>query len=187
MQQASGFGGLLFCFLSFSTGAPCADLFPFFAPDVYPAAFAAGDGVARYADDLADIRDAHRLERLALGIADVVEGVALRHEEIRAPSHDLSQAAACEPANLLALVVVDVIPVFGLLDVRYLLSLCLRSHCRRQQQDGEQLFHGLCIIAKIPFTDAKIALLSELSKNDYQKMIKFFWTENARSSRLKPV
>jgi len=37
-------------------------------------------------------------------------------------------------------------------------------------------------IAEIPFTDAKIALLSELSKNDYQKMIKFFWTENARIS-----
>ena len=72
----------------------CADFLPLFTPCEYPAAFTTGDGAVGDSDDLANIRDVHRLQRPPLGIADVVVGIAFRHEEIAAPAFDFSHAAS---------------------------------------------------------------------------------------------
>ena len=112
---------------SLSIGTSCGDFLPLLVPSDYPAAFAAGDGAAGDADDLTDIRDTHCFQRLALGIADVIEGMALRHEEVAAPALQFAHAAAREATDTLALLVIDVVPVLCLLDIRYLLCLGLNS------------------------------------------------------------
>ena len=58
--------------------------FPSLFHSEYPTTFAAGDGTVGDANDLANVGDAHRFQCLALGIADVVVGMALRHEKVAA-------------------------------------------------------------------------------------------------------
>ena len=62
----------------------CTDLLAFLVPSEYPTAFAAGDGGVGYTYDLANVRNAHRFQRLPLSIADVIERMALRHEKVAA-------------------------------------------------------------------------------------------------------
>lgn len=106
----------------------CTDLLAFLVPSEYPTALAAGDGGVGYAYDLANVRNAHRFQRLPLSIADVIERMALRHEKVAAPPFQFTHATAREPANPLALLVIDVIPVLRLLNIRYLLALRLDRH-----------------------------------------------------------
>ena len=105
----------------------CADFLPLFTPCEDPAALTAGDGAVGDGNDLSHVRDVHRLQRPSLGIAAVVVGIALRHEEVAAPAFELPHAASREPANPLALLVVDVIPVLRLFNIRYLLLLRLSN------------------------------------------------------------
>ena len=109
----------------------CTDLLAFLVPSEYPTAFATGDGGVGYANDLANVRNAHRFQRLAFGIADVIVGIALCHEKVAAPPFQFAHTTAREPANPLALLVIDVVPVLRLLNIRYLLPLRLSRH--RQQ------------------------------------------------------
>ena len=65
-------------------GTSCTDFLSLLVPSKNPTAFAAGDGAVGYAYDLANIRNAHRFQRLPLSIADVIERMALRHEKVAA-------------------------------------------------------------------------------------------------------
>ena len=113
-------------------GTSCADFLSLLVPCEYPTAFAAGDGAVGDANDLANIRDVHRFHRLALGIADVIERMALRHEEVAAPPFQFTHAAAGQTANLLALLVIDVVPVLRLFDIRYLLAKSACGYCQQK-------------------------------------------------------
>ena len=77
-----------------SMGTSCTDFLSLLVPRKDPAAFAAGDGTVGDANDLANVRDAHCLQRLPLGIADVIERITLRHEEVTAPAFEFTHAAA---------------------------------------------------------------------------------------------
>ena len=109
----------------------CTDLLAFLVPCEYPTAFAAGDGIVGYANDLTNVRNVHCFQRLAFGFTDIIVGIALCHEKVAAPPFQFTHATAREPANPLALLVIDVVPVLRLLDIRYLLPLRLSRH--RQQ------------------------------------------------------
>ena len=111
----------------------CTNLFPLFVPCKDPAAFATGDGVAGDSDDIAYVRDTHRLQRFALGIADVIERMTLRHEEVTAPPFQLSHAAARQATDTLALLVIDIVPVLRLLDIRNLLAKSSCSYCQQKK------------------------------------------------------
>ena len=146
----------------------CTDFLSFLAPDVNPVAFTTRDGATRYTDDFANIGNTHRLQRLALCIADIVERIALCHEEVAAPTLQFSYTAARETANLLAFFVIDVLPVFRFLDVRNLrvimlflnllwdcrgwagnknlFALCLNCHCQHEHQDCKLFLHSFCCI-----------------------------------------
>ena len=65
-------------------GTSCTDFLSLLVPSKNPTAFAAGDGAVGYANNLANVGDAHCFQCLALGIADVVVGMALRHEKVAA-------------------------------------------------------------------------------------------------------
>ena len=86
----------------------------------------AGDGTVRHANNLANVGDIHRLQRLSLGVANVVVRIALRHEKVAPPPFQFTHTATRQTANLLPLLVIDVIPVFRLLDVGNL-PLCLNG------------------------------------------------------------
>ena len=58
-----------------------ADFLPVLIPDENPTAFPAGDGVARYANNLTNIRDIQRFQDFAFGIIDTIERIILRHKE----------------------------------------------------------------------------------------------------------
>ena len=114
-------------------GTSCADFLSLFVPCEYPTAFAAGDGAVGDTNNLANVRYAHRFQRLAFGIADVIVGMALRHEEVAAPAFEFAHTTARQAANPLALLVIDVVPVLRFLDIRYLLSLTLRLNSQRHK------------------------------------------------------
>ena len=65
-------------------GTSCTDFLSLLVPSEYPTTFAAGDGTVGDANDFANVGDAHRFQRLTLGIADVIERMALRHEKVAA-------------------------------------------------------------------------------------------------------
>jgi len=116
----------------FSMGTSRTDFLSLLVPCEYPTAFAAGDGTVGDANDLANVRNAHCLQRLPLGIADVIERMTLRHEEVTAPPFQLSHAAAREAANPLALLIIDIVPVLRLFDIRYLLAKSSCSYCQQK-------------------------------------------------------
>ena len=103
----------------------CTDVLAFLVPSEYPTALAAGDGAVGYSYDLANVRNTHRFFSVFRHIADVIERMALCHKEVTAPPFQFTHATAREPANPLALLVIDVVPVLRLLDIRYLLPLQL--------------------------------------------------------------
>ena len=105
----------------------CTDFLSLLAPCEYPTAFAAGDGAVGDTNNLANVRDTHRFQRLAFGIADVVVRMALCHEEVAAPAFQFAHVTARQATDALALLVIDVVPVLRLLDIRYLLQLRLNS------------------------------------------------------------
>ena len=72
----------------------CADFLSLFTPCDYPTAFTTGDGTVGDCDDLADVRDVHRLQRPPLGIADMVVRITLRHEEITTPAVEFPHATS---------------------------------------------------------------------------------------------
>ena len=65
----------------FSLGTSCTDFLSLLVPCEYPTTFAAGDGTVGDTNNLPNVRNAHRFQRLTLGIADVIERMALRHEK----------------------------------------------------------------------------------------------------------
>ena len=112
-----------------SIGTSCTDFLSLLVPCEYPTAFAAGDGAIGDTNNLTNVRNAHCFQRLALGIADVVVGMALRHEKVAAPAFEFANAAARQAADPLALLVIDIVPVLCLLDIRYLLAKSSCSYC----------------------------------------------------------
>lgn len=112
-----------------SMGTSCTDFLSLLVPCEYPTAFAAGDGAVGDTNDLANARDAHCLQRLPLGIADVIERITLRHEEVTAPAFEFTHAAARQATDTLALLVIDIVPVLRLLDIRNLLAMSSCSYC----------------------------------------------------------
>jgi len=112
-----------------SMGTSCTDFLSLLVPCEYPTAFAAGDGAVGDTNDLANVRDAHCLQRLPLGIADVIERITLRHEEVTAPAFEFTHAAARQATDTLALLVIDIVPVLRLLDIRNLLAMSSCSYC----------------------------------------------------------
>ena len=72
----------------------CTDFLSLFVPCEYPTAFAASDSAVRDANDLANVRNAHRLQRLAFGIADIIERMALCHKKVAAPASQFAHATA---------------------------------------------------------------------------------------------
>ena len=113
-------------------GTSRTDFLSLLVPCEYPTAFAAGDGVAGDSDDIAYVRDTHRLQRFALGIADVIERITLRHEEVTAPAFEFTHAAARQATDTLALLVIDIVPVLRLFDIRYLLAKSSCSYCQQK-------------------------------------------------------
>ena len=65
-------------------GTSCTDFLSLLVPCEYPTTFAASDGTVGDTNNLPNVGDAHRFQCLALGIADVVVGRALRHEKVAA-------------------------------------------------------------------------------------------------------
>lgn len=112
-----------------SMGTSCTDFLSLLVPCEYPTAFAAGDGAVGDTNDLANVRDAHCLQRLPLGIADVIERITLRHEEVTAPAFEFTHAAARQATDTLALLIIDIVPVLRLLDIRNLLAMSSCSYC----------------------------------------------------------
>ena len=110
-------------------GTSCTDLLPLLVPCEYPTAFAAGDGTVGDTDNLANSRNAQRFQRLALGIADEIERMTLRHEKVAAPAFQLPYATARQATDTLALLVIDVVPVLRFLDIRNLLAKPSCSYC----------------------------------------------------------
>ena len=115
-----------------SMGTSCTDFLSLLVPCEYPTAFAAGDGAVGDTNDLANVRDAHCLQRLPLGIADVIERITLRHEEVAAPAFEFTHAAARQATDTLALLVIDIVPVLRLFDIRNLLAKSSCSYCQQK-------------------------------------------------------
>ena len=114
-------------------GTSCTDFLSLFVPCEYPTAFATGDRAVGDTNDLTNVRNTHCFQRLSLGIADVVVGIAFRHEEVTAPAFEFAHATARESTDTLVLLIIDVVPVLRLLDIRYLLSLTLRLNSQRHK------------------------------------------------------
>lgn len=119
----------------------CANLLAILVPDKDPTAFAAGDGIARYADDFADVRDIHGFQHFAFCIIDAIVRVILCHKEVVVPAFQIPHAAARKTANLLARLIINVVLVLCLLNIRDLLALSISTNSQQCHQYDQPLSH----------------------------------------------
>ena len=134
LGENSKITGALFTKNFISMGTSCTDFLSLFVPCEDPAAFATGDGCVGDTDNLAYVRDVHGFQRLPFSIADDIERMALGHEEVGAPAHELTHTAARQSSNLLALLIIDVVPVLCLFNIRnLLLALRLNGQCQQEE------------------------------------------------------
>ena len=105
-----------------SFGAAGSDFLAFFVPGVNPAALPAGEGVAGGREDVAHVADSEGMQFLALGVAGVVPAAVLEDVERLAVGNNFALGSA-ESVNLLAVLVIDVVPRAGGLDITDSLGL----------------------------------------------------------------
>ena len=90
-------------------GAAGVQLLAVLVPGVDPAALAAGESVARGAQDVTDFAYREGVQFLALGIAGIVPAAVLDDVERLAVGYHLALTGA-EGINFLAVLVIDIVP-----------------------------------------------------------------------------
>ena len=137
-----------FCAHEFrSFGGAGGEFAPVFVPGVDPASLAAGEGVASYGEDVADIADGEGVQFLPLGVAGVVPTAVLEDVECVAVGDHFALGGG-DGVYLLAFLVIDVMPGACGLDIAD--ALCPHGcECHEHDEDNEDSFHFLVAIALI--------------------------------------
>ena len=114
-------------------GTSGTDFLSLLVPCEYPTAFAAGDGVVGDTNDLANVRNAHCFQCFSLCITDQIVRSPLGNKEVLSSSFDISDATSIERLDLLATLIIDIVPVLCSLNMRNLLLLCLHGNSSPDQ------------------------------------------------------